>query len=167
MIDYQAADSFGVPQRIFGNHKEDFYAGIGRIALLASLLEHHVRLLAKKLAAPDPKGKPQTSIDSVIKHARKGLCRIDEHTQREKIAGFLSEAKRLVARRNFYLHSIWPAQADGTLFAWKAEPWETSERTSKEALQQDIAAFVELNDRWKQVWPLVSGRPDAGAEATS
>ena len=155
-----STDRFGVPDNMFGPHEDDFYGAMGRVVLLASLLEHHVRTLATKLVVRDADGSAELSISRIITRSKDGLSRIENSNDRHAVADFLAKAKALSEKRNFYIHSIWPAQQDGSLFGWKPEPWESNARIDVDQMLSDVSEFVELNQKWHRIWPIVSGRPD-------
>ncbi len=49
-------DDYGVPQNMFGNVDEQFYGAVGRVALLAALLEEKLRTLVATTS-----GKPESA----------------------------------------------------------------------------------------------------------
>lgn len=112
-------DRYGVPNRMFGEVPEGFYGLVGRIALLAALLEDRLHVLFCVLdQAPQDRlaGESRTKL---IKECR---GRIDSVRDERQWREFLNRAEAALHSRHAVLHSLWPfAQAQGVR-GWRNVP---------------------------------------------
>jgi len=92
---------------MFGNVPEHFYGLVGRIALLAGLLEDrlHVLFCVLENASQDQlAGEPGTEL---IKECQRRMDRIPD-SYRDDAEEFLLRAEAALRERHSVLHSLWP-----------------------------------------------------------
>lgn len=103
----ETADRFGMSERRFGAWDDDFYGAVGRIALLAGLLEDRLDVLYALLDRRDSssEGKPASQ---KVEACRKAARRLNE-SSRLAANDFLDEVSHALGLRNEVVHSLWPA----------------------------------------------------------
>jgi hypothetical protein len=96
-----------MPPNMFGPVPEDFYSLVGRIALVAALLENRLHVLLCALASePEEKraGEPGTKL---IRACRRHVDAWPTDRQSEARA-VLDDAEAALLRRHEVVHSLWP-----------------------------------------------------------
>ncbi len=100
-------DRYGIPVSTFGDVPESFYGLVGRVALLAALLEDrlHVLFCALDGAAQERlAGVPGTKLIEECRNRLHGFR--EEH--RADVEDFLDRAARALRSRHEVVHSLWP-----------------------------------------------------------
>ncbi|KRC90092.1 hypothetical protein ASE25_11425 [Terrabacter sp. Root85] len=113
-------DRCGVPVNLLGQHHEDFYSIIGRIITLCSLLDERLHILDARLKTVDaPRAAP--NLNAVIKSCWEQLPTVADENLRAALELLLDESDRYRHTRNDAAHSLFPAQADGTVVWWRQD----------------------------------------------
>ena len=118
LADWGATDAFGVPLNIAGRHPEDFYSMLGRIVSLAATLENKTLGFYQDLVGGTQDDFIELSISALINNSLKELPRLAD-ADAQFASQWLADARAISARRNDYVHSLWPAQGNGELFGWR------------------------------------------------
>lgn len=182
------ADRSKIPERFFGDLCDEFYTAVGRIANLSALLENHLLALYQALA--------NLQQDEHSRMAASDLCAKAEAETRRLLADdllsteaagtlqeYLSAAESALESRNGYVHNMWSAKADGTIYGWRPgrhgrvsdrarqagieevgiSKWYTEDasRITICEAQAVVGSLIELNQRWPRIYLLVSGRGHA------
>lgn len=117
-------DSYGMPERIFGSHPEDFYGAVGRIAGLSALLEQQLAAVRHSLARA-PQGKfTHQPISKEIQTAHELVDSLPAE-RRPLVSDYLGRAKAAINCRNDVVHSAFPAQASGELIGHRPDRVKT------------------------------------------
>jgi hypothetical protein len=163
LIDRNSPDLFGVPLNIMGRHPEDFFSILGRIVALAAVLENKILVFYQYLVGRRQDEYTELSVGQLITNALRELHRLPP-ADGDRAKQWLLEAEAIVAKRNAYVHNMWPAQGDGRLFGWRvpkkrnATEAITSEGTLEE-MRVDLNRLVALLqvNRLHRILGLVSG----------
>ncbi len=151
------SDRFGVPHSILGQHPDDFYGVIGRVACLSALLEYQVLTVYQTMTNSKQDQHRRLSASQLIEAARQESERIEDKGDRQVLSDYLRDVEAALQQRNDYIHSLWPAQQSMNLFGWRPsrakddafdplKPNETVETTLEE-LATFILSLVDLIDR--------------------
>jgi hypothetical protein len=148
--DFRKADEFGIPITMFGYVSELFYATIGRVAMLAALID--TKMLELLWALDDHtqdviSDRYGNKLEDLVMHA----SRLVGPKLGKDIRRMLNEAGRLRGWRNDIIHSVSPNPTDEHAFAWRpgspktkgASPTKTFV-TSKEELMTLITDMIKL-----------------------
>lgn len=148
-------DKFGIPSNYFGSVPETFYGIVGRVALLAALVElEMLRLLwflDRSRAQEVYAGKPAGQLLKLCR-ARLRSCGPPLHSLG---SGLLDEAESALAERNVVVHSLWPSPTVDKAFAWRpvikgnrdtVADFTSSRETSAAELRDLIRRLVQLVD---------------------
>ena len=162
-------DNFGVPDSMFGPVPEDFYAVVGRIVLVTTMVEDRTLVL---LWALDDATQDTHAGRSASHIRREVATRTTRHAAVlggddlvSHLSKVLADLNIASARRNALVHSLWPNPTEELAQGWRSvrqprgvEPhsevsWTL---TSLGALKDDHAELVELQERLvmiaNQVW---------------
>ncbi len=153
------ADRWGVPAGMFGPVNEDFYGLVGRVALVATLLEDRLHVLFCSLArVPQDRmaGEPGTVlIKQCIQYLdRFSTCRHDE------AAALFSDAEAALLKRHEVVHSLWPFSAQDPVQGWRSVPKTRRQQHDRSvewtSLRADelpdlVSTLVDLVDRCRQL----------------
>jgi len=151
-------DRFGVPDSMIGSVPEDFYAVVGRIVLVATMVEDRTLMVLWALddATQDTHaGRSASDIRREVatratKHA--AVLGDDLVSHLGKVLADLTDAS---ARRNALVHSLWPNPTEELAQGWRStrQPKGVEPRsviawtlTSLGALKNDLAELVELQE---------------------
>jgi hypothetical protein len=140
-------DRFGVPSNLMGKHDEDFVSILGRIVALAATLENKILAFLQYLVGRSQQAHTELSVGQLIEKALKNLHRLPA-ADREFAEAFLREAKAITAKRNDYVHNMWPAQGDGSLFGWRVP--------QRKAAQASIMTLITMDDMRDDLGRLVA-----------
>ena len=164
MVDARDTDDFGVPLSIMGRHPEDFFSMLGRIVALAAVLENKTLVFYQYLVGRRQDEHTELSVGPLIANALQNLHRLprgDSDLAKE----WLLEAKAITAKRNDYVHNLWPAQGgDGRLFGWRVPKRKNARESiategTLEEMRNDLNRLVSLLqvNRLNGILGLVSG----------
>lgn len=112
-------DRFGVPDNMFGPMPEDFYAAVGRVVLIAALLDVKLADLLNTLDRVPQTTHAGKHGAELVKSALKSL----ESTHpalRDPGEAVLVEARDALDRRNDVVHNVWTAPTSDTAYGWRA-----------------------------------------------
>ena len=163
MADMRDTDGFGVPLRIMGRHPEDFFSILGRIVALAAVLENKILVFYQYLVGRRQDEYTELSVGQLTANALQELHRLPP-ADGDRAKQWLLEAKAMTAKRNDYVHNLWPAQGDGRLFGWRVPKRRnamgaiTTEGTLEE-MRDDLNRLIALLqvNRLNRILGLVSG----------
>ncbi|GAA3810799.1 hypothetical protein [Cellulomonas soli] len=168
MIDGQRpreCDAFDLPDVILGRNDEELYGALGRVACLAAVLEDQLRTLLQALHGVDASAysrKPAGQLVAALRAGAEGLsCAAAE---RDLLRTYLDGAAAALVRRNDLLHSLWPAQPDGSAFRHRLDPdgIRVTVRTSVSDVREVLRSLVGLVMGWPRLYAIVG----ASARAT-
>jgi len=105
---YGEPDRFGVPARFFGAADEDFYAVLGRVVMVAALLEDRLLTLLTVLAKVPQGEYAGVSFTRLSKETRKAL-RVRPTDYANQVIDVLDRLAVRFEQRNELVHSLWPS----------------------------------------------------------
>jgi hypothetical protein len=152
-------DAYGIPGNMFGPVSDDFYAAIGRVTMVASILD--MRLLELLWALGD---EPQhvhagRATADLIKRSNRRLTRLADGSTEDGLA-LVEETTTLLKERNALVHSVWPETRLEGARGWRyghpsqrnggevpsTEPVIWTQATA-ESLRRLVGSMVDLSDR--------------------
>jgi hypothetical protein len=147
------SDRFGIPENMFGPVPEDFYALVGRIALVATLVED--RLLAILWALDDEVQPTHAGLSGTRLRELIGarLERVGPD-MRAALGPLLTRVQAAMDRRNAVIHSLWPNPSLEGSQGWRSRRLPKSmgggseivwTATSEAMLIGDLAELVSLS----------------------
>lgn len=147
-----------IPGNLFGSVPETFYADLGRVAMLAALLDQRLQDLYVQMHHSSQTDQAGAYGSELI---RVGRTRLDVFPadQRDRVAGFFEAALDALNRRNAVLHSLW--RFDGhTETGWRYPRTKKNETSKMVELETSevprlITDLVTLNENWQSVMALV------------
>jgi hypothetical protein len=163
LIGRNTPDRFGVPPNIMGRHPEDFFSILGRIVALAAVLENKVLVFYQHLVGGRQDEHSELGVGQLVTNGLQELHRLPP-ADRDLAKEWLLEAQVMTAKRNDYVHNMWPAQGDNRLFGWRmpkkrnaTEPVKTE--GTLEEMRVDLNRLVALLqvNRVNRILGLVSG----------
>lgn len=137
------ADSFGVPDNVFGDVPERFYGALGRIAALGALVEMRLGQVCIELEQV-----PETDVAGL--QMKPLLDRFENEGKKRVAAGrslpealvlLVEAAQEAMSRRNEVVHSLWP---NPTLEG--AKGWRTV-RPKKRVDASNPVVWVDVDER--------------------
>lgn len=131
-------DAFGVPARFFGDADEDFYAVLGRVVMVAALLEDRLLTLLTVLTNAPQGQYAGLGFSALSKQARRAL-RVRPAAYAEQVGRALDRLEVRFTQRNELVHSLWPSPTLER--AWGHRAVSINKRTRPE----DFEATVETN----------------------
>ncbi len=143
---------------MFGAVDEDFYGLVGRVALVASLLEDRLHVLFCALASAPQDRLAGVAGTMLIKACRERLHRFPAERSVEASA-FLADAEAALLKRHEVIHSLWPFTAQSPVRGWRnvrenrrQDPDRPVEWTSLDAerLPDLLVDLVDLVDRCRK-----------------
>lgn len=108
MVDATETDDFGVPLNIMGRHPEDFFSILGRIVALAAILENKILVFYQYLVGRRQDDHTELAVGRLIANALQELHRLPP-AEGDLAKEWLLEEKEITAKRNDYVHNMWPA----------------------------------------------------------
>lgn len=151
-------DRFGVPDQMFGDVPEDFYGLIGRIALVATLLEDRVLGLLWALDK-DPQathaGLAAARLAPMIRERCKRHAEALGGALVADTDSALARALDVLEVRHALVHSLWPQPTMQKAQGWRSRRVSKAEgggskivwtETSEDELQRCLAELVNVND---------------------
>jgi hypothetical protein len=155
------SDPYGIPTNFFGTPPEEFYGLVGRVIMLASLLEQKVLELTWSLDRTQPQnvhaGKPMPTLMTICQ---------DRLTQLPELAPagieLLDRSQEALNQRHEVAHSLWPSPDADSAFGWRPmvarrrtslEDWVATVETNEASLRALIATLVDLveaSNRFRQ-----------------
>lgn len=135
------ADRFGVPENAFGLVPEDFYGLVGRIVMLAALVDDRVLSLLWALdSAPQQEhsGKPT---DAVVRMIR---ARLESWPKTVDDEGevLLKRAEAALRMRHALAHSLWPNPTMEAAQGWRPLP----RRKRASADPRDVVVWTRASE---------------------
>jgi len=115
-------DRFGIPVNTSGPVPEDFYALIGRITVLAALLEDRLHLcVCRWTLRPDPQPEEYLAGESatrLIRELRSVIQGFPDDLQ-PAATDLLDRCDEAARRRNAVVHSLWPHDGQADVRGWR------------------------------------------------
>lgn len=108
-MDFGPRDRFGVPARFFGVVDDDFYGLIGRIVMMAAVLED--RLITLRTVIREPIAHQATYAGKPSSELIKGITKeLGKRPDGFRATGevLIGRLERAFDRRNDVVHSLWP-----------------------------------------------------------
>lgn len=121
-------DSYGIPDHIFGTVDDAFYAAVGRVTMLAALLEERLfdLLSAFHLDSIDTVGgQPGTKLADEIAKLLPLLptaAKNESYSLRGEVAALLHDAKVVLGKRHDIVHSIFANPSVQDAHGWRTLP---------------------------------------------
>lgn len=147
MSDSSTTD-WGIPERFFGPVAEDFYAVVGRVTMMAALVDDMVLRLTWALtydAQLVHAGRPISQLDGIC---RKTVARCSDELRVDVLA-VLDQAKATRELRNAVVHSMWPNPTLDSAFGWRPARGGDANRvtktfpTTRAVFEQLISSLVD------------------------
>ena len=117
-VHQQPADPWGVPEGLFGPVPKEFYAVVGRVTMLAALVDDMLLRLAWSLTDEVQSvhaGKYGDKLETVCRKAVVGFS-VDLTTDVTTTLDAVHETRQL---RNAVVHSVWPNPTVDGAFGWR------------------------------------------------
>lgn len=145
-------DRFGVPIKIFGEHEEDFYGALGRVAALSALIEQQALGIFQTMTNSPQNEYTQPAASQLIKKACKALNPVGDDENKKTLLRYFTDIGAALPKRNDYIHNLWPAQPGNRLFGWRPNPDKKTRddephvaiETNLDELKDFILTLVEL-----------------------
>lgn len=145
------SDSWGIPESFFGPVSDEFYAVVGRVTMLAALLDDMMLRLAWALTDEVQSvhaGKFATELDRVC---RRAVTRNSDDLRADVIAE-LDRVRATRHLRNAVVHSLWPNPTLESAFGWR--PVKSGDDgqmtvtfpTTRAALEELVSSLVDEID---------------------
>ncbi|WP_163511581.1 hypothetical protein [Fodinicola acaciae] len=173
------SDEYGIPDNMFGYVPPEVYDIVGRITMLAAVLDMKLQHLTEALhtlafavgGADDAVfARAGDSRTALIKCCRKTVEHLaaagDSGSLRAEVCAFLDGAEAALNERNDVVHSVWSNPRTDPLYGWRyARPKQRDEGgppvrsylPSVQQLKDLIGTFVALINHVQQLLPIVSG----------
>jgi uncharacterized protein YbdZ (MbtH family) len=148
-------DRWGVPSWMFGSVDEDFYGLVGRITMVATLLEDRLHVLFGALAGTEQDylaGKPGTML---IAECCNRLQRFPVQ-RRAEAAEFLGSARQALLQRHEVVHSLWPFTARDEVHGWRYVPTKNRRRSPEQPVEWTGLHAGQLPDLLRRLLELVT-----------
>lgn len=152
-------DRFGVPNSMFGSVPEDFYAVVGRIVLVATMVEDRTLAILWALDDATQDTHAGRSASDIRREIAAQVTRHSEALGPETVGDVrnaLADLAGASARRNALVHSLWPNPTAELAQGWRSirqpkGPGPSSEvawtPTSLGSLKRDLVELVDLQER--------------------
>lgn len=138
-------DPWDIPESLFGPVPEEFYAVVGRVTMLAALVDDMLLRLAWSLTDAVQSvhsGKSGGLLEEVCRAAVVGFS-VELATDVETTLDEVNEARQL---RNAVVHSVWPNPTVDGAFGWRAVIPKKNDGQQTKAFQTNREAFEQLID---------------------
>ena len=116
-------DDYRIPDGVFGDVPEALPKLIGKVVMLAALLETKIEALA---SAVDNRPQsyfggrgPAANSETIVDRLRKYQETPDEADLSARILVLLDDARAALEERNFIVHGVWPSTERDSWWAWK------------------------------------------------
>ena len=152
------SDAYGIPDNMFGEVPEEFFAMIGRIVMVTSFLELRVLDLLTELEQTPQDVHAGKSGTDLIKGCRRRLGDYDPAFA-AAAGAVLDRVRVALDQRNAVVHSIWPAPGVDSAYGWRPvrggrEPsWQPNKSTevTGPGLRDIIASSAAIVDDLDQL----------------
>lgn len=143
-----SSDSWGVPDNFFGPVPAEFYAVVGRVTMLAALLDDMMLRLTWALTDEVQSvhaGKFASELDKVCRQA----VGRNSTELRADVTAALDRARATRRLRNAVVHSLWPNPTLDSAFGWRpAKSGHNGQMTvtfptTRAALEELISSLVD------------------------
>jgi hypothetical protein len=104
-------DQYGVPDNMFGHVPEEFYGMVGRVVMVAAVLEMRLWDLATTLDGFDQQKHAGKSAKQLEEVCRPLLAGQQDPVLREQGDHLLVRVREALNDRNDVVHSLWPSPA--------------------------------------------------------
>lgn len=129
-------DDFGVPGHMFGGVPEDFIRAVGRVAMIAPLIENlfahvvaKVGQLDSSLVAAWPAGRLTEKFDQIA----------DTRELDPRLIAAAEEMTSLANIRNALVHSSWPFHGGGVPRGWRYLPARRARAGSESVASTEVS----------------------------
>jgi hypothetical protein len=150
-------DAYGVPEGFFGRVPEEFYGLVGRVAMVAAIVDEKVSNLAcglhPEVMQQEYAGKPAKALRDL---ARAGLERTPDFKDRG--IDLLDRTENGLRNRHALVHSVWPNPTVDSASGWRPLPrgqrsgdeWIEWTETSISRITEVLAELIGLVDELDQ-----------------
>lgn len=111
-------DCYGIPPWMFGAMPDELPASIGRVVMVAALLEEKLLNLAWVLTAATQDQYVDKSVAQVLQICRDGLKGLDAELAAQG-AELLNDIEASLWQRNDIVHSLWPDPTRQRMWGWR------------------------------------------------
>lgn len=111
-------DAYGIPDNMFGHVPEIFFGRLGRVVMVASMLELRLLDLLTELDQAPQDKHAGTPAAGLIAACRVLLDRYDPAFA-ESATGTLEKAQQALNDRNAVVHSLWPDPDTDSAYGWR------------------------------------------------
>ena len=108
----------GIPENMFGPVPEAFYGSVGRVVMMAAMLEVRLLDLLTELDRSTQDRYAGEQASALIKQCRALLPRYDAKFA-ASARGVLDQTATALEQRNFVVHSVWPSPGLAEAFGWR------------------------------------------------
>lgn len=136
---YKMSDPYGIPPNMFGIVPEELFGALGRVVMVAALLELQLLDLVTTLDQASQETHAGQSGTQLIKACRTLVDDL-EPSLRAMVVPVLDRADDELAMRNAVVHSLWPSPTATYAYGWR--PVTKSKRMSPG--QANVAIEVSL-----------------------
>ncbi len=152
-----STDTYGVPDGLFGHVPEDFYALVGRIVLVASLVENHLLELVWALDQRQSQnfhaGKQGSELMKIARRELRSWPSLAADGN-----DLLNRVFDDLGHRHALVHSMWPNPRHEQAFGWRpvllkrseGSNWIITVQTSVPELRALVMRLVALVDELSQ-----------------
>lgn len=112
-------DQYGVPDNMFGHVPEEFYGMIGRVVMVAAVLEMRLWDLATNLDGHDRQKHAGKSAKQLEEVCRPLLAEQQDPVLREQGDHLLVRVREALNDRNDVVHRLWPSTRLDEAFGWR------------------------------------------------
>jgi hypothetical protein len=158
-------DAYGIPSSFFGSVSDEFYGMVGRVVLVAALLEDRLLCLLWALdRAPQPThaGKLRSELMTLCREKASVLSA----NLRDDMIAFLDDSDRVFDQRNAIVHSVWPDPSLTSARGWRSvvekrrqvphdyTVWIATDESKLRALLAEMVSLVERCNSLEAAAPL-------------
>lgn len=111
-------DDYGIPNNMFGPVPDVVFATVGRVVMVASLLEVRLLDLLTELDRASQDKHAGKSASELVKGCCAALDRYDTHFA-QPAGQTLEGARDALRERNAVVHSVWPNPSADGAFGWR------------------------------------------------
>ncbi|MCX2746258.1 hypothetical protein OOZ51_00325 [Arthrobacter sp. MI7-26] len=163
------SDPYGIPDNMFGDVPEEFPGLVGRVVMMAALVELKVGHLLMNLpkggeTQATHAGKPIKGLIELCQArlaARSTEFPLEPTAPAEKISALLESVKTTLEQRNGVVHSVWPSSSmDG------ANGWRHVHVKGQSGRQTEWTRWIDMSEaKFRELILLLSKQVDELSDA--
>lgn len=153
-----SADSYEFPDDFFGRVRPELADLIGKVVMLAALLELKVEELVSTVSWEGTQGKhAAVGFSRNLETLRKRLKRYDRNEQEKLFVNstesLLRDIERALDERNLVAHGLWPATGGDGFYVWKTilESKRVQPGNGADGRELQLSDLVKICERLAQL----------------